>query len=338
MINKSIETISFYVLLLIFFGLALLMVWPFLKLIALAGILAVLFMPIYDYLAKELKTASGASLLVILIVIIIIAVPLSLLSQSIIRELISFYDQHNVGGIWENRKLFVNNLPPAWQQTAANLVNSASARISVWAEGFVLNITDILSNVVNFFFSCFIILFSVFFFLKDHKKIKQYLENLFPLSSSQEDLIIIKIVNAINGVVQGSFMMALIQGSASTIGFFLAGLPQPLFWGCITVISSFIPTVGTSLVIVPAIIYLFMFKSFLAGIVLAVWYIVVHLSIDNILGPKLIGSKIKMHPLLVVFSVVGGLQLFGPLGFLFGPIIMAIFVALIEVRQAALSV
>lgn len=335
--NISIQTLSFSILLLVFFGLAVMLVWPFLKLIAMAGILAVLFLPLYDYLAKKIKSESGASLLVILTIIIIIAVPLSFLSQSIVKEMIGFYDQHNVGGLWENRRLFVNNLPQAWQQTAGNLVNGASTRISVWAEGFVLNITDILSNVVGFFFSCFIIFFSLFFFLKDHHKIKQYIKNLLPLSSSQEDLIISKIINSVNGVVQGSFIIALIQGSASTIGFLLAGLPQPLFWGCITVISAFIPAVGTSLVIIPAIIYLFMFKSFASGIILLVWYAIVHLSIDNILGPKLIGSKAKMHPLLVVFSVVGGLQLFGPLGFLFGPIIMAIFVALVEVHQTGLS-
>lgn len=335
--DKSIQTISFFVLLLVFAGLTIMLVWPFIQLIAMAGILAVLFLPIYDFLTKKIKNDFFSSLLIVVALMAIIAITLSLFGQAIIKEMVGFYDQHNVGGIWADRRSFVNHLPLAWQQTAIDLINSASTKINIWAKDFVLNITDILSNVAGFFFSCFIIFFSLFFFLKDSKKIKQYIKNLLPLSSSQEDLIITKIINSVKGVVQGSFIMALIQGTASTIGFLLAGLPQPIFWGSVTVISAFVPTVGTSLVLIPAIIYLFMFKSVVAGIILLIWFIVVHLSLDNFLGPKLIGSKTKMHPLLVVFSVIGGLEIFGPLGFLFGPIIMAVFVALVEVRQAGLT-
>jgi predicted PurR-regulated permease PerM len=335
--NKSLQAISFSVLLFIFLGLATMLVWPFSQLIAMAGILAVLFLPFYNYLTRKIKSEPISAFLIIITIIIIIALPLTWLAQTIVKELLALYDQHKVEGIWANRRLFVNNLPLSWQQTAMDLVNSASSKISSWSQDIVLNITNLLSNVAGFFFACFLILLSTFFFLKDHKAIKHFLENLLPFSSSQETLIIRKVFDAINGVVQGSFTMALIQGTAATIGFFMTGLPQPLIWGSITVMSSFVPSIGTSLVVVPSIVYLFVFKSSVAGFTLLAWYVIVHLSIDNFIGPKLIGSKTKMHPLLVIFSVLGGLQIFGPLGFLFGPIIMAVFVALMEIHLKELD-
>jgi predicted PurR-regulated permease PerM len=299
-------------------------------LLFLAAILTVLFLPLHNFLTKKIKNSGISALIIILLILSIVIVPLIFLGQAIIKEMIDFINQNNVEKLWSQRQLFVDHLPDTWQKTGIDFINNSTGKLSLWANNFILNITSLLSNVAGFLFSCFLLFFSTFYLLKDHKKIKSFFIEIFPLSTSQEDLIITKVANSIKSVVRGSFIMALLQGTAATIGFVFAGVPQPLFWGSITVISAFVPMVGTSLIMIPAIIYLFLFKSFSATIIMIVWYGLVNISLDNIVGPRLIGSKTRIHPLLVLLSILGGLQFFGPLGFLFGPIIMAIFVALIE--------
>lgn len=328
--NSTIQTIALSLLIAVFCFFAFMMLKPFFNLLFLASILAVMFLPFHIFLTKKIKNPGISAFLIVLVILMIVLVPLSFFIQAIIKEMIDFVNQHNVGEIWANRQMFVDHLPQTWQQTGINLLNSSSEKLNFWAKDFISNITGLLSNVAGFFFSCFLLLFSTFYILKDHKKIKTFFVDVFPLPTAHEELIISKVANSIKGVVQGSFLMAAIQGTAATIGFFFAGVPQPLFWGSVIVISAFVPMVGTSLVMIPAIIYLFFFKTFSSAIIMTLWYAIVNVTIDNVVGPRLIGSKTKIHPLLVLFSVIGGLQVFGPLGFLFGPIIMAILVALIE--------
>jgi predicted PurR-regulated permease PerM len=114
-------------------------------------------------------------------------------------------------------------------------------------------------------------------------------------------------------------------------------VPNPLLWGSFTVLAALVPNVGTSLSLVPAVLYLFMMDRTGAGIGMAIWGALAVGLIDNVVSPRLIGAQAKLHPVLVLFSVLGGLQLFGFLGFLIGPIIMSMFVVLIEVYSVDLK-
>jgi len=136
---------------------------------------------------------------------------------------------------------------------------------------------------------------------------------------------------AVKGVVQGAFTVALIQGAVSTIGFFIFGVPEPLLWGVFTVLVALVPTVGTMLSLVPAVLYLLISGHTGAGIGMAIWAWLSISSIDNFISPRLIGHKTKLHPLVSLLSVLGGISIFGYLGFLIGPIIAAIFMTLLEI-------
>jgi predicted PurR-regulated permease PerM len=128
--------------------------------------------------------------------------------------------------------------------------------------------------------------------------------------------------------------MAIIQGVVAMIGFTIFGVPQPLLWGLFTVMAALVPNVGTSLSLIPAVIYLLVTGHIGAGIGLAVWGMLAVGLIDNLLSPRLIGSRIQLHPLLVLLSVIGGLQFFGFLGFLIGPILLAVFVAMVDIYRS----
>ncbi len=129
-------------------------------------------------------------------------------------------------------------------------------------------------------------------------------------------------------------MTAVSQGVVATVGFLIFGVPEPLIWGLFTVIAALVPTVGTSLSIIPAVIVLALTGHVPQAIGMAIWGVLAVGLIDNFLGPKLVSSTTKLHPLLVLLSVLGGLSLFGFLGFLIGPIIMAIMIELIDICRA----
>ena len=328
--KKNIQTISFFVLLLFFILLTARLFVYFFQPLAIAVILAIVFLPVHRFIVNKTKNESLSAVIAILIILIIIFISLFFVGKLMAGEIISFYEQNKNGGIIFDKQLLSNNLPAEWQYQANNIVNIIIAKISEWARNLTLDVSEMVSNITGFVISCFIILFSIFYFLKDYKKIKSWIASFLSLSITNEKLLINRLVSSINGVILGKFLLAFIQGLVAMTGFLVVGLPRPFFWGFLTMFSAFIPIIGTGLIVIPAIIYLFIFKSFIPAIILIVWYAVFHLSIDNIITPKVIGSTTQVHPLLILLSILGGIEFFGPLGFFFGPIIVAIFLTLLE--------
>ncbi len=179
--------------------------------------------------------------------------------------------------------------------------------------------------------SFFLFLFTFYYLLKDAQKLKRISLAASPLSGEENEAILNKLELAINSVVRGNLAIALIQGILASIGLTIFGVPNPVLWGMVAAITSLIPTVGTSLVILPAILYLFLNNQIFQAAGLAIWGMVVVGLIDNFLGPKLVGRGMKLHPLLVLLSVLGGAVLFGPIGFLLGPLVLSLFFALFNI-------
>jgi len=328
--KKNIQTISFFVLLLFFILLTVRLFGYFFQPLAMAVILGVIFLPVHKFIVNKIKNESLSALITIFIILIIIFIPSLFVGKMITGEIVSFYEQNKEGGIAFDKQILSNSLPTEWQYEANNIINIVVSKISEWARNLTLDVSKIASNVTSFFLSCFLILFSIFYFLKDYKKIKSWLASFLSLSIANEKLLINRLVSSVNGVILGKFLLAFLQGLVAIVGFLLVGLPRPFFWGFLTMFSAFIPIIGTGLVVIPAIIYLFIFKSFIPAIILIVWYAVIHVSIDNIVTPKVIGSTTQVHPLLILLSILGGIEFFGPLGFFFGPIIVAITITLME--------
>jgi predicted PurR-regulated permease PerM len=115
------------------------------------------------------------------------------------------------------------------------------------------------------------------------------------------------------------------------VGFAIFGVPQPIFWGTVAAVMAMVPSVGTALVTIPAILYLAIVGQFLPAIGLLAWSLILVHSIDNFLGPILISRKATIHPFLIFLSVIGGLGFFGPIGFLLGPIVLSISLALLDI-------
>jgi predicted PurR-regulated permease PerM len=335
--REKIQNIGFIVILIIIGVVVGLMWWPFWQLLALAGIIAVLFSPLHKKIKQRVKNSNLATIISLFLVILIIMIPLWLVGQLVFNEIADVYSRYRLGQMSFSQADFIRNLPPAWQTFVQSVSNDASAIVSKISANAFSFVSQMLSNLAAFFMSLFLLIFMVFFMLRDSEKIKAALMDLSPLSEDYEHILLAKIESAIAGVVTGSFLIALIQGLVATVGFTIFGVPNPILWGALTVIAALVPTVGTSLAVIPAVLYLLITGHIGAGIGLLIWGALAVGLIDNVVSPKLVGSKLKMHPLLVLLSIIGGLQAFGFLGFLFGPILMAVFITLLDIYRTQLK-
>lgn len=331
--NKRIHVVSFLIALGLVFFLVAWILQPFVNILAFAVIVAVLFHPVYKMFLQRLKKPAFASLLTVGVILLVIALPIWLFGQIIFNELSDLFQRYRDGVFVIDRDEIVANLPPQAQAVIQSFSQDLNNLIGRLSSEVFSSVSSIVSNVASFIVAFFMFIFVVYYLFKDGKKIKEAIMDISPIANSQENQLIDKIIGAVNGVVKGAFLVALIQGVVATVGFFIFGLPEPWLWGAFTVVAALVPTVGTAISLIPAVIYLAVTGHVPEAIGLSIWGAVAVGLVDNFLGPKLIGGSAKLHPVLVLLAVIGGIQFFGILGFLIGPIIMAVFVAMVEMYR-----
>lgn len=331
--QKRLQIASFLIILLVMAGLVFTVVQPFLNILVLGFILAVLFYPISEWFAQKLNSHGLGALVTILIMLLIILVPVGLLSQVIFSEVTSLYDGFRHGQFVLDRSQLVSGLPEQVQHfvtTASEDLNNLLSRLTVNA---FQTFSSIISNLASFFLSFFLTMLAAYYFMKDGRHFKEVLIDLSPIDNRQERILFVKIANAVNGVVKGQFLVAIIQGLVATMGYVIFAVPNAFLWGFFTMLAALVPTVGTSLALVPAVVYLLITGQTGQAIGLLIWGAVAVGLIDNLIGPKVLGRSTRVHPLLMLIAVLGGVSVFGFLGFLLGPILMAIFVAMVDMYR-----
>ncbi|HCC23145.1 TPA: hypothetical protein DF272_03130 [Candidatus Falkowbacteria bacterium] len=311
---------------------------PYIYSIIFAFILAVVFHPVYKLLLRLSffqRFRGLASFLIVLLILFIILLPLITIGLVLIKEASSLYsslvqDEFSYK-LLEKIEISINTLMPqfASYDLTANFDSLAKDTLN-----FVIkNLGLIFSNVLSIVFGFFMTLFAMYYILKDSPKIKNQLILLSPLSDKYDKRITAKLMLAVNSVIKGTLLVALIQGVLAGLGFWIFGVPNPVLLGAITVIAALIPAVGTASIMIPTIVYIFATGHFLPAIGLTVWAFLLVGMIDNILRPKLIEKDIKIHPLLIFISALGGLAIFGAPGFIIGPLIMALLYAMIDIYK-----
>jgi len=298
---------------------------PYLNALVLAGTFAVLFRPLFRLLCRGIKSEAAAALLTILVVIAVIITPLYFFGQQIVSEATDLYFslKDGTGGVIVDdflQKLRVDfNYKEYLQQFLTWLVGHLGSVFSGIAQVVVL---------------AFVALIALYYFLKDGARIKRTLIDLSPLANTYDEDIFNRLHLAVNSVIRGSLTIAVIQGVLTGIGFAIFGVPTPALWGGVAMVTALVPGVGTSLVLAPGILYLFAFGSLGNAIGLLIWSVVIVGMIDNFLGPRLVGRRIKIHELLILLSVLGGIALFGPIGFIMGPLVLSLLVALLDIYKS----
>lgn len=297
---------------------------PFISVLAIAGALAVVFHPIFKWLkAKLFNSGFAGALVTVILALVIVVVPLIILSTSVFGEAHGLYDSlSNVD------YSFLNKLEEILYPIAPGLDIQASLGQSISnLTGSLGNIFSVTAQAVLFILLGIV---ALYYFLKEGDRFLDILLRLSPLDREYDDKILSKMRRAINSIIRGSLVVALIQAVLTGIGFWIFGVPNPALWGSVTVIAALVPTVGTGLVTIPGVVYLLILGHPVAAIGLLAWGILGVGLIDNLLRPILIGRGVDIHPYLIILAVLGGISFFGIAGFLLGPLILSLFFALSE--------
>lgn len=331
-------------LLFLAFGLVLWILKPFLQVIILAITFALILQPLYGKALKIFKYRKNMSCFFVLILFLgFIFLPgvyfiSVLVKQGIqivnhLNDFLSRNDLNSLNTIYTYLHKFILKLG-----LSTDFLNSLDIR--GYIETFVKKISvfivqeggSLLSNVFSFITNTFLFFFMLFYFLRDLDKLWEKIKAISPLPEEQEE----KILNYLSGVakkvVLGNLFTAVIQGVVGGIGLAIAGIPG-VFWGSLMGLTSLIPVVGTALVWVPAVIYLFWLGKSALAIFLGLWCILLVGSIDNFLRPFLIGRGDALSPFFLFLALLGGVSTFGFLGLIYGPLIFAFALVMFRLYQ-----
>ena len=327
------------------------MLQPFIEVVLWAVVLVIVFFPIHRRIQTRVGSPGWSALLSCLLVIFVILVPLTLLTFAVVNELSDFAQMlqpkpdGSGGAAGAAAGLLDPNSPylgPAvrWvgqyydlsklgsQEFIAERLKGVSGAIASRTLGFV-------GGAVGFVVEVFFVIFTMYYLFRDGERMRAAAYDMMPLSGPQAREILDRTGEVIGASVYGVLVIAVIQGVLGGLAFWVLGLPSPLLWGVVMIFLSMIPMLGSFIVWVPAAIYLALTGEWGKAIMLAVWGALVIGSVDNFLRPKLVGERTRLHELLVFFSVLGGLQVFGVLGIVLGPVIVAITIALLDVLRQA---
>ncbi len=333
--TKIIERYFFFGLLLATLLFTFLIFQPFWIVIVLSISFAILLHPMYEWFTKKGLTKWLSSLLTVIFFTILFCGPLFGIGVLVFNQSQDLYftlvAEGNAGAYINSLENTVNRILPS------GFVFDAKEKISEIVLSLSNNLGAIFSATLTTFFDFTLMLLALFYFLKDGKHWKDSLIKLSPLSDKDDHKIIKRLSIAVNGVMKGYLFIALIQGILMGLGLLIFGVPNPALWGVVAAIGSLIPMVGTAFVSVPAIIFLFATGQIPSAIGLLIWSVIIVGTVDNILNPYLIGGKVNIPLILVLFSVLGGISLLGPIGVLVGPLTISLLYTLISIYKNEFS-
>jgi len=318
---------------------------PFLAPILWAILLAIAFYPISWRLQRLLKKKKALSALIMtVLVVVVIVLPASLLVLSLAYEVIDFY--HEIEEMLKTGRLQsylnqIGELPliknvlqrlreyvDLSQVDPLNFLLKNVQQIST----FLFNQTsNLLRSISTFFVGFFFTLLSLYYLFKDGDHFLSKIKEVIPLPSKERELILQRFKEMVSATIYGGILIAILQGILGGLSFWVLGLASPIFWGTAMAFLSFIPMGGTAIIWGPAAIFLLIQGSYLKGILLLGLGVLLIGTVDNLLRPLLVSARTNIHPLLLFFSVLGGIQAFGMIGLVVGPLIITFFLTLVEI-------
>jgi predicted PurR-regulated permease PerM len=341
--SKRTTIIFLSVLLLIALGLTFVITQTFLRPIAFAIILAVVCYPLYERLLRWNKRREGSSaLLSTMLLILLFAVPgfiIAVLAANEALEAAHYLSRRSVeeGGfsslfmtIADRPIRYVGHWIDLSKYDFRAMITSNAQKLSVWLVGFGANL---LSGVARFVIDSLITFVVVFFLFRDGVQWAYRAGTLLPLSPEQVARLYKNISDTIIANVYGILSVGVVQGVLTGIAMRIVGMQSSLLLGVAAGFASIIPVVGSALIWAPVAIYLLLSGSVLKGVFLLIWGVVVVSSIDNVVRPWVVGGRVELHPLVLLFFIFGGVEAFGFLGLFLGPVVASVLVALFEMLR-----
>ena len=316
--------------------------WPFLKPLLLGALLAGLFHPLYRWITRLLggRQSVGAAVTLLVLLVLVLG-PISVFLGIVVQQALTVSDQaipwltqHLGAASTFNVNEWVMQRFPALakympsQEQLLEQVGTAAKTAGTFLVTFASRMTV---TTASFLLNLFVMLYAMFFFFKDGHKILERIFYYLPLSDEDETSMLARFTSITRATIKGTLVIGIIQGALGGIAFRVAGIEGAALWGTIMTILAIIPGIGAALVWVPAAIILFVTGQHLTAILLATWCAAVVGTVDNFLRPMLVGRDAKMPDLLILIGTLGGLFLFGLIGFIVGPIVCGLFLTVWDI-------
>jgi len=317
------------------------LLWPFWSILVLSFLLTDLFRPVYTFFNRRMSEPLASALTCFLIVALVF-IPLVFLVGSLTGEAMGLYNwgrDTQIGLKLQSliqESPFIAHLQQRLQEFGLDfkptMVTDTLTYLAKEAGLFLYKqASNWATNVMQFLALFFMMILVIFFLLMDLPRLKDYLIRLSPLPDDEDRLLIRKFEEIAGAILKGNGICGLLQGILGGVMFSIMGLNSPILWGCIMAILAFLPIFGIGLVMIPTAIILVAGGHIAMGIFLFIFYLVLSLSVEYFLKPKLVGDQVKMHTLLVLLAILGGLAVYGILGIIYGPLIVTAFLTLSDI-------
>jgi predicted PurR-regulated permease PerM len=350
--GKIIDGIEKYFQILMLLGLTLVLImflFPFVTLLMIAGIVVTAIYPIHRWIHDKFKLPETLSaLLTLLLVTIIVVGPCLLIFFSISNQATDAYAvlSNRVNSLTNGD---INLIPKLLRESAfgheiaklsqyvpisTNDIISAVEKFFGQLSSFLFSkTTDILKNLSLFLMYIMIFFLSLFYMIRDGEKFVRFIYSLIPMSELRRKELFHKLNQVSRSIIYGVFGAALVQGVILGLGFYIVGIAPVLFWSLMAALGGLVPVVGTGIIWIPAVIWLFVTGQTFYGIFLLIYSLVIVSVVDNIIKPYLIGSSTALHPLAVLLVILGGIFMFGFNGVIFGPFILTLVVSFAHIYK-----
>ncbi|MFH2037712.1 MAG: AI-2E family transporter [Candidatus Zixiibacteriota bacterium] len=337
----------FFFIVAVFFYLFYRLMVPFFTPIAWAAILTIVFYPLYIRLHKKIKSPNRASILMCTIIFVIIIGPSVYILASLVSEATAAVGNLNEAYQNGSLKSLTSIYIPFWDTIKAKLaaypqlanvdfetiIKDALATVT---RAIGSQATTVIANITRTLFYFFLMFFAMFFFFRDGEAIIDFLKRITPLEKRQVVIVYTHLKSVIEAMMYGGVVIALFQGLMGGLLFLIMGIPSPVLWGSVMAVLAFVPVVGPFLIYIPAGIILFATGAQVKGILVIAIGIAISQS-DNFLRPMLFSGKSQTHTLMLFFSIMGGIYMFGLLGIVMGPFIAAMFLTLLKMFELQLN-
>lgn len=320
-------------------------IWPFFKALLLAALLASLFGPLFGWFLRLVRgRRSLAAILTLLVLFLLVAGPLSAFVGVVVSQAVNVsehaipwvQDHFGAASTFNLHDWLVQRFPALAPHVPdqAQLLEGIGRLVKAIGAFLVAGATEFTAGTAGVLLDLFVMVYAMFYFFRDGKRIIEKIFYYMPLGQEDEELLLERLRSITRATIKGTLVIGVIQGTLAGLAFWVAGIDGAAFWGTVMTVLSVVPGIGAALVWLPAAIYLYIIGQPMAATLLLVWCGAVVGTIDNLLRPILVGKDAKMPDLLILIGTLGGLFLFGVIGFIVGPIICGLFLTVWEIYGA----
>ncbi|MDA8165226.1 MAG: AI-2E family transporter [Desulfobacteraceae bacterium] len=334
--DEKLQKRSFIVLLILVSAAFFWLLRPFFDAIFWAAVIAIVAAPVHRRLRGKLGNhASLAAAVTLLLCLVMVIVPVLFILFTFVREGVSFYHRLQTGeidiaGFLDRLRQLVPHVKILLDRVGMTMesLNAKVAEGAMAGSGFLAGkVLTIGQNTVRFAVSFVLMLYLLFFFLRDGEQLVHLFIRALPLGDARERVLFARFSEMTRATVRGTLLVAVIQGALGGFIFWLLGIREAVLWGVVMALLSLLPAFGAALIWVPVAIYLLVIGAVWQGIVLVLFGSLVISLVDNVLRPIFVGRDTRLPDYLVLLSSLGGIWLFGLSGFMVGPLLAALFIA-----------